>query len=69
VQPLAQHIDVKSIERFVPLSAALEDFWLDQDNQSSSTWTGHRDINAVTLAACLAPDGLLGWRQAVMGNG
>jgi hypothetical protein len=59
VQPLAQHIDVKPLGRYVPLAAALANFWLDQDNQSSSTWTGHRDINAVTLAACLAPDGVL----------
>lgn len=44
----------------MPLTAELEDFWLDPVNQSAATWTGHRDINAVTLAACLAPYGALG---------
>jgi hypothetical protein len=60
VKPLAEHVHVRQLERFAPLAAMLEDFWLDPNNQSSSTWTEHRDINAVTLAACLAPDGALG---------
>jgi hypothetical protein len=60
VEPLADHADVRNLRRFVPLGAQLEDFWLAPANQSAPTWTGHRDINAVTLAACLAPQGALG---------
>jgi hypothetical protein len=60
VKALAEHANVERLRRFVPLAAALEDFWLDPLHQSAPTWTGHRDINAVTLAACLAPAGALG---------
>jgi hypothetical protein len=60
VEPLAEHAKVSRLERVVPLAVELEDFWLDPVNQASTTWTGHRDINAVTLAACLAPQGALG---------
>jgi hypothetical protein len=60
VEPLAAHADVKRLRRFEPLAAELEDYWLDPANQSAATWTGHRDINAVTLAACLSPQGAVG---------
>jgi hypothetical protein len=60
VEPLAAHADVRRLRRFVPLAATLEDFWLDPRHQSAPTWSAHRDINAVTLAACLAPQGALG---------
>lgn len=59
VEPLAQYSEVTKLQRFVPLAAKLEDYWLDPENQAAETWTGHRDINAVTLAACLAPEGAL----------
>jgi hypothetical protein len=51
---------VTALERSVPLAAALEDAWLAPGADRVATWTGHRDINAVTLAACLAPEGFLG---------
>jgi hypothetical protein len=60
IDPLAEHADVSRLRRFVPLAAKLEDFWSSPASQSAATWTGHRDINAVTLAACLAPQGTLG---------
>jgi hypothetical protein len=60
LEPLAQLADVKRLERFIPVAALLEDYWLDARNQAAPTWSGHRDINAVTLAACLAPQGALG---------
>jgi hypothetical protein len=60
VAPLAEHADVARLRPFVPLAAELENFWLRPASQSAATWTSHRDINAVTLAACLAPDGALG---------
>jgi hypothetical protein len=60
VEPLRQHAKADRLERCVPFAAELEDFWLEPLNQAAATWTGHRDINAVTLAACLAPQGALG---------
>lgn len=59
VKPLGQYADVGRIEGFLPLTGQLEDFWLDPVNQSAATWSGHRDINAVTLAACLSPQGVI----------
>lgn len=59
VAPLAEHADVKPLARFVPLAKTLEDFWLDPANQAPPSWGEHSDINAVTLAACLAPKGSL----------
>jgi hypothetical protein len=41
------------------MAQALEEFWLDPASEAASTWTAHRDINAVTLAASLAPRGSL----------
>jgi hypothetical protein len=60
VEPLGKHVPVRRLEPFVALASELEDFWLDPANQRARTWTGHRDINAVTLAACLAPEGVIG---------
>jgi hypothetical protein len=50
---------VRGLERSAPAADAIEGFWLDERNRSASTWTDHREINEVTLAACLAPDGFL----------
>jgi hypothetical protein len=60
VEPLAQHADVRRLRCFAPLAEELENFWLAPANQSAATWSAHRHINAVTLAACLAPEGALG---------
>lgn len=60
VDSVTEHADVSRLRRFVPLAARLEDFWSSPASQSAATWTAHRDINAVTLAACLAPQGALG---------
>jgi hypothetical protein len=51
---------VAQLERDVPMAAALEQAWLDPAARRVPTWTEHRDINAVTLAASLAPEGYLG---------
>ncbi|HET7362440.1 MAG TPA: hypothetical protein VFJ70_02590 [Burkholderiales bacterium] len=59
VAPLGECADVALLERHVPLAAALEEFWLQPANQAGPTWTAHADINAVTLAAALAPRGSL----------
>ena len=54
VEALGPHADVSRLNPFVPLAKALEDFWLDPAHQAQPSWTEHRDINAVTLAASLA---------------
>jgi len=59
VAPLGEHVDVGELRRYVPLAKTLEEFWLDPAHQAAPSWTEHRDINAVTLAACLAPEGSL----------
>ncbi|MGZ8620592.1 MAG: hypothetical protein ACXWYE_11880 [Actinomycetota bacterium] len=49
----------RALEDSAPLADAIEGFWLDERHRSVPTWTDHREINEVTLAACLAPDGFL----------
>jgi hypothetical protein len=44
---------------FLPLLKYIESFWLESENQKSSTWTEHLDINAVMLATSLMPGGYL----------
>jgi hypothetical protein len=46
-----------------PLARAIEDAWLDPEARRVATWREHEDINAVTLAATLAPEGYLGTRS------
>jgi hypothetical protein len=49
--PVRSHRD---LARFV------QSTWWSAANQVGNRWREHRDINEVTLAACLAPDGYLG---------
>lgn len=60
IEPLAEYADVRRLRRYTGLASEIEDFWLSPASQSAATWSDHRDINVVTLAACLAPDGALG---------
>ena len=46
-------------EAYLPLCEFIENFWLAPENQKSSTWNGHLDINSVMLATSLDPDGYL----------
>jgi hypothetical protein len=59
IAPLGEDADIARLERHVPMAKALEDFWREPANQAASTWTAHADINAITLAAALAPRGSL----------
>src|SRR5438477_4216631 len=59
VEPLAELVDAKALISFVPLAGQLEQFWLAPAHQAAASWTDHRDINAVTLGACLAPEGTI----------
>lgn len=51
--------EVRGLEGSTPIADTIEGFWLDERHRAVSTWTDHREINEVTLAACLAPDGFL----------
>jgi hypothetical protein len=53
----------RMLERYAPMAAEIEEFWLAPTNREAATWTAHRDINDVTLAAALAPAGLIELRQ------
>ena len=59
VAPLADYAGLERLQAHVPLATALEDFWLEPAHQAAASWTEHADINAVTLAATLAPRGAL----------
>ncbi|RRS29830.1 MAG: hypothetical protein P794_10080 [Epsilonproteobacteria bacterium (ex Lamellibrachia satsuma)] len=50
---------LKELESYLPLCKFIEDFWLESENQKSSTWTEHLDINSVMLATSLDADGYL----------
>jgi hypothetical protein len=40
---------------YLPMCNIIEKFWIDPNNQKSSTWSEHLDINAVMLATSLNP--------------
>ena len=44
---------LEELQRYLPLSAIIENFWLEPENQKSSTWNEHLDINSVMLATSL----------------
>jgi hypothetical protein len=59
VDPDALLGHVRELEGAARIADAIEGFWLDERHRAVPTWTDHREINEVTLAACLAPDGFL----------
>jgi hypothetical protein len=52
-------LGVSALRRYMPLADELVQFWVKPTHQAAASWIEHRDINAVTLAACLAPEGSL----------
>lgn len=44
---------------YLPLAEKIDNFWLDSKNQTTGSWSEHREINMVMLATSLAPDGFL----------
>ncbi len=44
-----------SLVQYQHVSEVIEDFWLNPENQKSSTWSEHIDINSVMLATSLLP--------------
>jgi hypothetical protein len=49
----------EALEKYLPLKETIAEFWLDEENRASGTWTEHREINTVMLATSLAPGGFL----------
>jgi hypothetical protein len=43
------------LEKFTRIKETITEFWLDERNRGSGTWTEHREINTVMLATCLVP--------------
>jgi hypothetical protein len=50
---------LRELMRYAPLGERIESFWRDPEHRQSLTWSEHRDINEVMLAASLVPEGLL----------
>ena len=59
VDRLLLQSQLKELNAYLPLSEIIENFWLDPENQKSSTWSEHLDINSVMLATSLDSDGYL----------
>ena len=47
------------LKHYLPLLEQIEQFWLDPENRTVSSWRNHVDINTVMLATSLAPEGYL----------
>jgi hypothetical protein len=55
--------ELEALERFIPLRAEIESFWLDPEHRRTPTWLEHRNINEVMLATSLVPDSYLTLRS------
>jgi hypothetical protein len=60
-EPLTTEVrdHLAALSPYAALGTALESFWLDAENRNTPTWSEHRDINEVTLATRLVPEGYL----------
>ncbi len=58
-QQTALTAQLADFSQYLPLKEKIEQFWLTPENQKSSTWLEHIDINSVMLATSLGPDGYL----------
>jgi hypothetical protein len=54
---------IEGLRALVPLASQLEEFWLEPEHQATDAWQAYADINAVTLATSLVPEGFLGPRE------
>jgi hypothetical protein len=50
---------LSKLTRFNRINEFIESFWLQPEHQSVDSWLQHADINNVTLATSMAPDGYL----------
>lgn len=46
---------LEGLERYTPVAAGIERFWLQPEHQVGPAWQDHLDINSVMLATSLAP--------------
>jgi len=60
----AFQLKVDMLLTYLPMADEIERFWLDPNNRTAESWTDHEDINAVMLAASLAPGGYLNLFEA-----
>jgi hypothetical protein len=51
--------NLESLMQYLPLSGAINSFWLERKNRESAAWLAHRNINMVMLATSLAPGGYI----------
>jgi len=54
---LQQRVD--TLLKYALLREKIQQFWLDENNRKTTSWTEHREINTVMLATSLAPEGFL----------
>jgi len=52
-KPKESDLNLNKLDHFIYLADEIEEFWINPQNQNSSTWTEHLNINAVSLAASL----------------
>ena len=52
-------VRMNALSRYETLKEAIDEFWLQNENQEAESWIAHRDINMVMLATSLSPDGYL----------
>lgn len=45
----------ENLMEYLPLRKTIEQFWIDDKNRQTSTWTEHLDINMAMLATSVAP--------------
>jgi hypothetical protein len=53
------HSGIEAMMRYAPMIEKNELFWLESVNRMARSWREHQDINMVTLATSLAPEGFL----------
>ena len=51
--------NLNALMQYLPLYDEIEAFWRVPEQQQTTTWIEHQDINEVMLATSLAPDGFL----------
>ncbi|GAB2774822.1 hypothetical protein [Salinimicrobium soli] len=45
--------EIEELEKYRPMALEIEEFWLQEEHQQSSTWKEHENINMISLACSL----------------
>ncbi len=56
--------ELDALAPYAALGSPIASFWRDPAARRAPSWSAHRDINDVMLAACLVPEGVLALRPA-----